>query len=38
MEADHRHICKFDTPMNPNYLILQRAFVTTVEDMGAGGK
>ncbi|KAK1634044.1 hypothetical protein BDP81DRAFT_451981 [Colletotrichum phormii] len=35
IEADHRKICKFDTPVNPNYLILQRAFLTTIEEMGA---
>ncbi|KZL79517.1 hypothetical protein CI238_05843 [Colletotrichum incanum] len=35
IEADHRQICKFDTPVNPNYLILQRAFLTTIEEMGA---
>ncbi|KAK0372897.1 hypothetical protein CLIM01_09749 [Colletotrichum limetticola] len=38
IEADHRQICKFDTPVNPNYLILQRAFLTTIEEMGASSK
>ncbi|KAF4772853.1 hypothetical protein HER10_EVM0001257 [Colletotrichum scovillei] len=38
IEADHRQICKFDTPVNPNYLILQRAFLTTIEEMGASKK
>jgi hypothetical protein len=35
MEADHRHLCKFDSPMNPNYIILQRAFFTTIEELEA---
>lgn len=35
MEADHRQICKFESPACPNYLILQRAFVTTIEDLEA---
>ncbi|KAJ5178230.1 uncharacterized protein N7500_000929 [Penicillium coprophilum] len=35
IEADHRHICKFDSPENPNYIILRRAFQTTIEDIEA---
>jgi hypothetical protein len=35
MEADHRHLCKFDSPNNSNYLILQRAFLTTIEELEA---
>ncbi|KAF6832531.1 hypothetical protein CMUS01_06897 [Colletotrichum musicola] len=38
IEADHRQICKFDSPVNPNYLILQRAFLTTIEEMEADSK
>ncbi|TLD30942.1 hypothetical protein PspLS_01946 [Pyricularia sp. CBS 133598] len=34
IEADHRHICKFDTPFNANYLIIQRAFLSTIEILG----
>jgi len=30
IEADHRHICKFDSPNNPNYLILRRCLLTTL--------
>ncbi|CAI4213378.1 unnamed protein product [Parascedosporium putredinis] len=35
IEADHRNICKFDTPINPNYMVLQRAFLATIEDMAS---
>lgn len=31
IEADHRHICKFSTPTSPNYAILQRAFIKTID-------
>ncbi|KAI3528266.1 hypothetical protein CABS03_05843 [Colletotrichum abscissum] len=34
LEADHRQMCKFDSPSNPNYLTLQRAFKTIVEEIG----
>ncbi|KAI3535829.1 hypothetical protein CSPX01_11167 [Colletotrichum filicis] len=34
LEADHRQMCKFDSPSNPNYLTLQRAFQTIVEEIG----
>ncbi|OIW26368.1 hypothetical protein CONLIGDRAFT_470157 [Coniochaeta ligniaria NRRL 30616] len=33
IEADHRHICKFDSQTNPNYLTLQRCFLTTIEKL-----
>ncbi|KAK4186217.1 hypothetical protein QBC35DRAFT_501687 [Podospora australis] len=35
MEADHRHICKFESPVSSNYVILQRAFLTTIEELEA---
>ncbi|KAJ5768911.1 hypothetical protein N7520_003470 [Penicillium odoratum] len=35
IDADYRQICKFDSPMNANYVILQRAFQTTIEEIGA---
>jgi hypothetical protein len=38
LEANHRNICKFDAPTNPNYVILQRAFITTIEAIEADGK
>ncbi|KAI0131937.1 hypothetical protein BJ170DRAFT_611830 [Xylariales sp. AK1849] len=38
LQADHRHICKFASPNDPNYVILQRAFVTTIEDMQADNR
>lgn len=38
LDADHRRVCKFDSPTNPNYLILKRAFLTTIKALGAGGK
>lgn len=30
MTADHRSICKFDTPQDPNYILLRDALVSTV--------
>ncbi|KAI1749523.1 WD40 repeat-like protein [Xylaria castorea] len=30
MNADHRSICKFDTPSDPNYIILRNALAVTV--------
>jgi hypothetical protein len=35
VEADHRHLCKFESPVSPNYIILQRAFLTTIEELEA---
>ena len=29
--ADHRGVCKFDLPNDPNYKILRNAFITTVD-------
>ncbi|KEY66276.1 hypothetical protein S7711_02741 [Stachybotrys chartarum IBT 7711] len=34
LEATHRDICKFDNPVNSNYLVLQRAFLTTIDEIG----
>lgn len=33
MNADHRSICKFDAPTDPNYIILRNALATTVDDI-----
>lgn len=33
MNADHRSICKFDTPTDPNYIMLRNALSTTVDDI-----
>lgn len=38
MEADHRRICKFQSPTDPNYLILQRCFLTTIEELETDGQ
>ncbi|ESA44246.1 hypothetical protein GE21DRAFT_1831 [Neurospora crassa] len=35
IEADHRRICKFESPVSPNYTILQQSFLTTIEDIEA---
>lgn len=31
MNADHRSICKFETPKDPNYVILRNALASTVQ-------
>ncbi|KLU88594.1 hypothetical protein MAPG_07579 [Magnaporthiopsis poae ATCC 64411] len=31
MDADHRHVCKFETPSDPNYKILRNALVTSID-------
>lgn len=31
MDADHRHVCKFDTPADPNYKMLRNALLTAVD-------
>ncbi|KAK0707379.1 hypothetical protein B0H67DRAFT_647567 [Lasiosphaeris hirsuta] len=31
MDADHRHVCKFDTPADHNYRILRNALLTAVD-------
>ncbi|KAK4223574.1 hypothetical protein QBC38DRAFT_45736 [Podospora fimiseda] len=31
LNADHRHVCKFSTPSDPNYQILRNALLTAVD-------
>ncbi|KAH6621487.1 hypothetical protein B0J18DRAFT_227999 [Chaetomium sp. MPI-SDFR-AT-0129] len=31
MDADHRQVCKFDTPADPNYRMLRNALLTAVD-------
>ncbi|KAK4118645.1 hypothetical protein N657DRAFT_659477 [Parathielavia appendiculata] len=31
LDADHRHVCKFDTPAEPNYRTLRNALLTAVD-------
>lgn len=31
LDADHRQVCKFDTPADPNYKILRNALLTAVD-------
>ena len=38
VNADHRSICKFDTPTDPNYLILRNALASTVQIISNLGK
>ena len=38
INADHRGVCKFDTPEDPNFLILRNAFVSTIDDIMADCK
>ncbi|KAI1084013.1 hypothetical protein F5B20DRAFT_526327 [Whalleya microplaca] len=33
LEADHRHICKFENPDHPNYIILLRCFMSTIQEL-----
>ncbi|KAK5656580.1 hypothetical protein OQA88_4559 [Cercophora sp. LCS_1] len=35
MDADHRHVCKFDTPSNSNYRTLRDALLTAVDESKA---
>ena len=37
MEAKHLFICKFESPVSPNYMILQRSFLATIEDIEGDG-
>lgn len=37
MNADHRSICKFNTPKDRNYLSLRNAFATTVNNISREG-
>ncbi|KAK4445761.1 hypothetical protein QBC34DRAFT_160610 [Podospora aff. communis PSN243] len=36
MDADHRHVCKFDTPLDPNYRKLRNALVTAIDMIRSG--
>ncbi|KAK1974128.1 hypothetical protein LZ30DRAFT_560493, partial [Colletotrichum cereale] len=36
IDADHRGVCKFDTPESSNYLVLRNAFVHTIDGVSAG--
>lgn len=38
LNADHRGVCKFDLPTDPNYKTLRNAFVTTVDSILSEGK
>ncbi len=31
LNANHRGVCKFDLPSDPNYKILRNAFITTID-------
>lgn len=31
LNADHRGVCKFDLPSDPNYKTLRNAFITTID-------
>ncbi|KAG8532551.1 uncharacterized protein KY384_002428 [Bacidia gigantensis] len=35
MNADHRSICKFDTPMDPSYVTLRNALALTVQQLAS---
>lgn len=37
MNADHRSICKFETPTDPNYVILRNALMSTVNSISKLG-
>jgi len=37
LNADHRGVCKFDQPTDPNYKTLRNAFITTVDDILSNG-
>jgi hypothetical protein len=37
LNADHRNICKFDLPTDPNYKTLRNAFITTVDSILSEG-
>ncbi|KAJ3493169.1 hypothetical protein NLG97_g4905 [Lecanicillium saksenae] len=38
MAADHRSICKFDTPSDPNYTLLRNALASTVSAASNGAR
>src|SRR5947207_10304148 len=33
LNADHRHVCKFDSPTDNNYLTLRNAFLSTINNI-----
>ncbi|KAI9781781.1 MAG: hypothetical protein M1839_005774 [Geoglossum umbratile] len=33
LNADHRHVCKFDSPSDSNYLTLRNAFLSTINNI-----
>lgn len=37
LNADHRGMCKFDQPSDPNYKTLRNAFSTTIDAITAEG-
>lgn len=38
MNADHRTICKFDTPADQNYIIIRNSLASTLENIAAAGE
>ena len=38
MNADHRSICKFETPADPNYIIIRNALASTVQTISNLGR
>jgi hypothetical protein len=38
LNADHRSICKFDAPSDPNYRTLRNAFIATLDSIFDEGK
>ena len=37
LNADHRNICKFDSPSDPNYRTLRNALISTKDDIVIAG-
>lgn len=37
LNADHRSICKFDSPKDPNYVTIRNALSKAIEDLLADG-
>ena len=37
LNADHRSICKFDSPSDPNYVFIRNSLVKATEDILAKG-
>lgn len=37
LNADHRGVCKFELPTDPNYKTLRNAFVTTIDSILSEG-